>query len=166
MVQMTYRAAVAQALSEEMERDPNVILLGEDVGRFGGAMAATKGLYDRFGAARVIDTPISEAAIIGTALGASITGLRPVAEIMFMDFTTCCMDQIANQVAKTRYMSGGQVAAPLVIRTQGGAGKSYALSTPRISRPGSPRSRAASSFRRHRPTRRACSRAPSVATTP
>jgi len=125
VVQMTYRAAVAQAISEEMERDPTVILLGEDVGRFGGAMAATKGLYDRFGPARVIDTPISEAAIIGTALGASITGLRPIAEIMFVDFTTCCMDQIANQVAKSRYMSGGQVAAPLVIRTQGGAGKSY-----------------------------------------
>lgn len=126
MVQVTYRAAVAQALSEEMERDPNVILLGEDVGRFGGAMAATKGLYDRFGPTRVIDTPISEAAIIGTALGASITGLRPVAEIMFIDFTAIAMDQIANQVAKARYMSGGQVAAPLVIRTQGGAGKSYA----------------------------------------
>ncbi len=126
MVQMTYRAAIAQALSEEMERDTNVILLGEDVGRFGGAMAATKGLYDRFGPTRVIDTPISEAAIIGTALGASITGLRPVAEIMFIDFTAIAMDQIANQVAKARYMSGGQVAAPLVIRTQGGAGKSYA----------------------------------------
>ncbi|MHB9071371.1 MAG: alpha-ketoacid dehydrogenase subunit beta [Sedimentisphaerales bacterium] len=126
MAEMTYRNAVAQAITEEMERDPNVILMGEDVGRFGGAMAATKGIYEKFGAKRVIDTPISEAAIIGAALGAALTGLRPIAEIMFVDFMTCCMDQIANQVAKVRYMLGGQVNVPLVIRTQGGAGKSYA----------------------------------------
>jgi acetoin:2,6-dichlorophenolindophenol oxidoreductase subunit beta len=126
MAEMTYRNAVAQAIIEEMQRDPHVILMGEDVGSFGGAMAATKGVYEKFGPKRVIDTPISEAAIIGAALGAALTGLRPIAEIMFVDFTTCCMDQIANQVAKVRYMLGGQVSVPLVIRTQGGAGKSYA----------------------------------------
>jgi pyruvate/2-oxoglutarate/acetoin dehydrogenase E1 component len=126
MAIMAYRAAIAQAMIEEMERDSSVILLGEDVGSFGGAMAASKGLWDKFGANRVIDTPISEAAIIGSALGAAITGLRPIAEIMFVDFTTCCMDQIVNQVAKVRFMLGGQVKVPLVIRTQGGAGKNYA----------------------------------------
>ncbi|HIJ64838.1 MAG TPA: alpha-ketoacid dehydrogenase subunit beta [Candidatus Hydrogenedentes bacterium] len=126
MAQLTYREAIAQAIIEEMARDPRVILLGEDVGKFGGAMAATKGVYDAFGQERVIDTPISEAAIIGAGLGAALTGMRPVVEIMFIDFTACCMDQIANQVAKARYMLGGQVTVPLVIRTQGGAGKSYA----------------------------------------
>jgi pyruvate/2-oxoglutarate/acetoin dehydrogenase E1 component len=126
MAEITYREAIAQALIEEMERDANVVLIGEDVGKFGGAMAATKGVFERFGAKRVIDTPISETAIIGAGLGAAITGLRPVVEIMFIDFTTCCMDQIVNQVAKVRFMLGGQVKVPLVIRTQGGAGKSYA----------------------------------------
>ncbi len=125
-VEMTYRQAIAQAMIEEMELDPMVLLLGEDVGCFGGAMAASKGVFDKFGARRVIDTPISEAAIIGTGLGAAITGLRPIVEIMFIDFTGVCMDQIANQVAKVRFMLGGQVSVPLVIRTQGGAGKSYA----------------------------------------
>ena len=126
MSQMAYRDAIALAIREEMDRDPDVLLLGEDVGKFGGAMAATRGLWDKFGDDRVIDTPISEMAIIGAALGAAISGLRPIAEIMFIDFTTCCMDQIVNQVAKVRYMLGGQVKVPLVIRTQGGAGKSYA----------------------------------------
>jgi pyruvate/2-oxoglutarate/acetoin dehydrogenase E1 component len=126
MAEITYREAIAQAIIEEMELDENVVLIGEDVGKFGGAMAATKGVFERFGARRVIDTPISETAIIGTGLGAAITGLRPIVEIMFIDFTTCCMDQIVNQVAKVRYMLGGQVKVPLVIRTQGGAGKSYA----------------------------------------
>ncbi len=125
-VEMTYRQAVAQAMLEEMELDPNVFLLGEDVGAFGGAMAASKGVFEKFGARRVIDTPISEEAIIGAGLGAAITGLRPIVEIMFVDFTGICMDQIANQVAKVRFMLGGQVEVPLVIRTQGGAGKSYA----------------------------------------
>ena len=124
--EMTYRQAIALAMMEEMERDPTVLLLGEDVGCFGGAMAASKGVFDKFGGKRVIDTPISEAAIIGAGLGAAITGLRPIVEIMFIDFTGVCMDQIANQVAKVRYMLGGQVSVPLVIRTQGGAGKSYA----------------------------------------
>jgi len=123
---MTYRQAVNLALAEEMDRDDKVFILGEDVGAFGGAMAVTKGLYERFGPERVLDTPISEAAIIGAALGAALTGYRPVAEIMFIDFTAVCMDQIVNQVAKVRYMLGGQVKVPLVIRTQGGGGKSYA----------------------------------------
>ena len=126
MTKITYRQAINQAITEEMQRDPMVIMLGEDIGKFGGAMAVTKGIYEEFGPERVIDTPISESAIIGAALGAALTGLRPIAEIMFVDFATCCMDQIANQVAKVRYMLGGQVQVPLVIRTQGGAGKSYA----------------------------------------
>jgi pyruvate/2-oxoglutarate/acetoin dehydrogenase E1 component len=109
-----------------MRRDKSVVLIGEDVGRFGGAMGASKGLFQEFGANRVIDTPISEAAIIGSALGMALTGQRPIAEVMFVDFTGVCMDQIVNQVAKVRYMLGGQVRVPLVIRTQGGAGKGYA----------------------------------------
>ncbi len=125
-MKMTYREAVRLALREEMKRDDRVFIIGEDVGRFGGAMAVTKGLFDEFGARRVVDTPISESAIIGSALGAALTGLVPVAELMFIDFTGVCMDQIVNQVAKTRYMLGGQVQVPLVIRTQGGAGKGYA----------------------------------------
>ena len=123
---ITYREAVNEALREEMERDDRILLFGEDVGLFGGAMAVTKGLYNKFGEKRVIDMPISESAIIGSALGCALTGLRPIAEIMFIDFTCVCMDQIVNQVAKVRYMLGGQVKIPLVIRTQGGAGKSYA----------------------------------------
>ncbi len=123
---ITYREAINEALREEMERDDRVLLIGEDVGIFGGAMAVTKGLHDRFGPKRVIDMPISESAIIGSALGCAMTGLRPIAEIMFIDFVGVCMDQIFNQVAKVRYMLGGQVKIPLVIRTQGGAGKSYA----------------------------------------
>jgi acetoin:2,6-dichlorophenolindophenol oxidoreductase subunit beta len=125
-MKMTYRDAVRLALREEMKRDGRVFIIGEDVGKFGGAMAVTKGLFDEFGAGRVVDTPISESAIIGAALGAALTGLVPIAELMFIDFTGVCMDQIVNQVAKTRYMLGGQVEVPLVIRTQGGAGKGYA----------------------------------------
>ncbi len=123
---MTYREAINAALAEELARDERVFLLGEDVGVFGGAMAVTKGLHERFGERRVQDMPISESAIVGGALGAALTGLRPVAEIMFIDFVGVCMDQIVNQVAKVRYMLGGQVQVPLVIRTQGGGGKSYA----------------------------------------
>lgn len=123
---VTYREAINEALREEMERDDKVFLLGEDVGAFGGAFAVTKGLYEKFGSKRIMDMPISESVIIGSALGCALTGLRPVAEIMFIDFTCVCMDQIVNQVAKIRYMLGGQVKVPLVIRTQGGAGKSYA----------------------------------------
>ena len=126
MSRMTYRDALRLALKEEMKRDERVFVIGEDVGKFGGAMAVTRGLFDEFSARRMVDTPISESAIIGAALGAALTGLIPVAEIMFIDFTGVCMDQICNQVAKVRYMLGGQVQVPLVIRTQGGAGKGYA----------------------------------------
>ena len=126
MSRMTYREAIRLALREELARDERVFVIGEDVGKFGGAMAVTKGLFDEFGGKRLVDTPISESAIVGAALGAALTGLVPVAEIMFIDFTGVCMDQIVNQVAKVRYMLGGQVEVPLVIRTQGGAGKGYA----------------------------------------
>lgn len=126
MRELSFRDAVNEALREEMERDERVFLLGEDIGAFGGALKATRGLYEHFGARRVMDTPISESVIIGGALGAAMTGLRPVAEIMFFDFVAVCMDQIVNQVAKARYMLGGQVTVPLVIRTAFGADVSWA----------------------------------------
>ena len=118
MRQLSFRDAINEALREEMASDERVFLLGEDVGAFGGAMKVSRGLYEQFGAKRVMDTPISENAIIGGALGAALTGLRPIAEIMFFDFTAVCVDQITNQVAKVRYMLGGQVTVPLVIRTR------------------------------------------------
>ncbi len=121
-----YRHAVIEALMEEMERDYRVVLYGEDVAEYGGAFQATVGLYDVFGRHRVFNTPISEAAIIGTALGASMTGLRPVAEIMYIDFILMAGDQLGNQVAKTKYMFGGKARIPLVIRTTIGGGKGYA----------------------------------------
>jgi pyruvate/2-oxoglutarate/acetoin dehydrogenase E1 component len=124
--EITYREALNEAIAEEMAKDNNIIFLGEDIGLFGGAMAVSKGLYSKFGPERVIDTPISESVIIGAALGCALTGLRPIAEIMFIDFIGTCMDQVFNQVAKTRFMSGGNAKVPLVIRSQGGAGKSYA----------------------------------------
>ena len=124
---MTYRDALREALREEMRRDPSVFLLGEDIGRYwGGAFKVTDGLTEEFGDERVRDTPISESAIIGTAVGAAITGMRPVAEIMFGDLTGLAMDQIANQAAKIRYMFGGQAECPLVIRTPFGAGVNIA----------------------------------------
>lgn len=126
MREITYREAVIEALAEELERDERVFLIGEDIGLYGGTNKATLGLYERFGPERVRDTPISESAIIGCAVGAAITGYRPVAEIMFIDFVGVCMDQIANQAAKLCYMSGGQAKLPLVIRTPGGAGRSSA----------------------------------------
>ena len=126
MKEVTYKEAINEALMEEMVRDDKVFLLGEDVGSFGGAIGVTKGLHEKFGSKRVIDTPISESIIIGSALGAALTGLRPIAEIMFIDFTGTCMDQILNQVAKARFMLGGAVTVPIVIRTQEGAGKGYA----------------------------------------
>ncbi len=126
MGQMTFREAIISALDEELGREPAVFMMGEDIGCFGGAMACSTGLQDKYGSGRLIDMPISESAMIGSALGAAMTGLRPIAEIMFVDFTAVCMDQIVNQVAKVTYMLGGQVKVPLVIRTQGGAGKSYA----------------------------------------
>lgn len=127
MRKMTYRDALREALREEMRRDPSVFLLGEDIGRYwGGAFKVTEGLAEEFGDERVRDTPISESAIIGTAVGAAITGMRPVAEIMFGDLTALAMDQIANQAAKIRYMFGGQATCPLVVRTPFGAGVSIA----------------------------------------
>ena len=126
MTQTTYRDALRQALMDAMDGDEAVILMGEEVGLYGGAYGVTKGLLDRFGANRVIDTPISEPAIVGAAIGAAMTGLRPVAEIMYVDFAGMVMDQLANQAAKSRYMFGGQIGVPMVLRTQGGTGRSAA----------------------------------------
>ncbi|HDN05604.1 alpha-ketoacid dehydrogenase subunit beta [Candidatus Bathyarchaeota archaeon] len=127
MRKITYREALREALREEMRRDPTVFLLGEDIGRYwGGAFKVTEGLAEEFGDERVRDTPISESAIIGAAVGAAITGMRPVAEIMFGDLTALAVDQIANQAAKIRYMFGGQAKVPLVIRTPFGAGVNIA----------------------------------------
>jgi pyruvate/2-oxoglutarate/acetoin dehydrogenase E1 component len=122
MREIKYREAISEALREEMIRDKTVFVMGEDVGQFGGVFQATATLYKDFGASRVLDTPISEAAIVGAALGSALAGLRPVAEIMFVDFTSIAMDQIANQCAKFHFMTGGQAIIPLVIRTQGGVG--------------------------------------------
>jgi pyruvate dehydrogenase E1 component beta subunit len=122
VAELTYRQAVARGIAQEMERDPSVVMLGEDIGAAGGVFKTTEGLLATFGADRVRDTPISEQAIIGAAMGAAMTGLRPVAELMFSDFFGVAWDMIANQVAKTRYMTDGQVALPLVIRTANGGG--------------------------------------------
>ncbi len=122
MAQLTYREAVARAITQEMERDPNVVFLGEDVGGAGGVFKATVGLLERFGPERVRDTPISEQAILGAAMGAAMTGLRPIAEIMFADFFAVCWDLVANQIAKSSYMTAGQVSFPLVIRSGNGGG--------------------------------------------
>jgi 2-oxoisovalerate dehydrogenase E1 component len=124
--QIPYWQALNEALGEEMERDPRVFIMGEDVGKYGGAYGVTRGLAERFGAQRVRDTPISEATIGGAAVGAAMAGLRPVAEIMYVDFTPLAMDQIANQGAKNRYMFGGKTIVPMVIRTQGGTGRCIA----------------------------------------
>lgn len=120
----TYRDALRLALREAMAADDRVIVMGEEVGRYGGAYGVTKDLINEFGPERVIDTPISEAAIVGTAVGAAMTGLRPVAELMYVDFIGMTMDQLANQAAKIRYMFGGQIGVPMVLRTQGGTGRS------------------------------------------
>lgn len=125
-IQSTYREAIRQALLDAMHADPSVILIGEEVGLYGGAYGVTKGLIDIFGANRVIDAPISEPAIVGAAVGAAMTGLRPVAELMYVDFIGMTMDQLANQAAKSRYMFGGQIGVPMVLRTQGGTGRSAA----------------------------------------
>jgi pyruvate/2-oxoglutarate/acetoin dehydrogenase E1 component len=125
MAQLTYREAVARGIAQEMERDPNVVLLGEDVGAAGGVFKATVGLFERFGPKRVVDTPISEQAILGATMGAAMTGLRPVAEVMFSDFFAVCWDIVANQVAKSRYMTDGQVSIPLVIRSANGGGARF-----------------------------------------
>ncbi len=123
---LTYRQAVAEALAEEMRRDPEVFLMGEDVGRHGGAFAATKGLFAEFGGERVRDTPISESVIVGAGVGAALMGMRPVVEIMYMDFISMAMDSIVNQAAKVKYMFGGHAVVPLTIRTAFGAGRGNA----------------------------------------
>jgi pyruvate dehydrogenase E1 component beta subunit len=120
------REAISQALWEEMERDPGVFILGEEVGVWGGSYAVTKGFYDHFGAERVKDTPIAEAAIIGAAIGAALTGLRPVAEIMTINFAFSAFDHIVNQAAKLHYMFAGQMTVPMVIRTVSGGGRQLA----------------------------------------
>ncbi|MEV6867815.1 alpha-ketoacid dehydrogenase subunit beta [Streptosporangium subroseum] len=122
MTLMTYRDAVARGIAQELERDDSVVFLGEDIGAAGGVFKATGGLLERFGPLRVADTPISEQAILGAAMGAAMTGLRPIAEIMFSDFLAVCWDLIANEIAKTRYMTNGQISLPLVIRTGNGGG--------------------------------------------
>lgn len=122
MAKIKYMAAIGQALDEEMARDDSVFVIGEDVGKWGGVWGTSKGLYQKYGPMRAVDTPISESAIIGTAVGAAITGLRPIAEIMYIDFIACAMDQVVNQAAKLRLMSGNKINVPLVIRCPEGCG--------------------------------------------
>ena len=122
MRELTYAEAIREALRQEMARDDSVFILGEDVGTYGGAFGVSYGLIDEFGEERVRDTPISEAGIMGAATGAALVGMRPVAEIMFMDFTTIAMDQLVNQAAKLRFMFGGKAKVPLVLRTPAGSG--------------------------------------------
>ena len=122
MREITYAQAINEAMSQEMRRDDKVFFLGEDIGIYGGAFGVSAGMFAEFGGDRVRDTPISEAAIIGAAVGAACTGMRPIAELMFSDFSAVAMDQIVNQAAKMRYQFGGQAKVPLVIRTPGGSG--------------------------------------------
>ncbi len=126
MREITFREAIGEAYREEMKRDKSVVTFGEDLAEYGGAFAVTQGLLDEFGSDRVRTTPISEAAIVGTAVGSAMVGLRPVAEIMFDDFIFCAGDQVVNQLAKLRYMSAGQLKIPVVIRMAMGAGLSQA----------------------------------------
>ena len=125
MAQLTCREAVAAAIAQEMRRDPSVVFLGEDIGAAGGVFKTTVGLFEEFGPDRVRDTPISEQAIIGAAMGAAMTGLRPIAELMFSDFFAVCWDLVANEIAKSRYMTNGQVSFPLVIRSANGGGARF-----------------------------------------
>ena len=125
MRELTYADALREALREEMLRDPNVILLGEEIGVFNGVYKVTRGLLDEFGPERVRDTPISEAAIAGAAVGLALGGMKPVAEIMYMDFLPICMDQLSTQAAKMRFMSGGQLHVPMVLRTQYSLGRQH-----------------------------------------
>ncbi len=125
MAELTYREAVAAGIAQEMARDERVVMLGEDIAGAGGVFKTTVGLLERFGPRRVRDTPISEQAIVGAAMGAAMTGLLPIAEIMFSDFFAVCWDMIANEIAKARYMTAGQMALPLVIRTANGAGSRF-----------------------------------------
>ncbi len=123
---ITYRQAVAEAMAEEMARDERVFLMGEDVGKHGGAFAASKGLFDEFGPGRVRDTPISESIIVGAGVGAALTGMRPIVEIMYIDFIGMALDAVVNQAAKVKYMFGGHARVPLTIRTAFGAGRGNA----------------------------------------
>ena len=125
MAELTYRDAVAAGIAQEMERDNSVVCLGEDIAAAGGVFKATVGLLEKFGPLRVRDTPIAEQAILGAAMGAAMTGLKPVAEIMFSDFLAVCWDIVANEIAKTRYMTNGQISLPLVIRTGNGGGSRF-----------------------------------------
>ncbi|MEU6468258.1 alpha-ketoacid dehydrogenase subunit beta [Streptomyces massasporeus] len=122
---ITYRDAVAEGVAREMRRDASVVCLGEDIAAAGGVFKTTTGLLEEFGPERVWDTPISEQAIVGAAMGAAMTGMRPVAEIMFSDFLACCWDYLANEIPKVRYMTGGQVTVPLVVRTANGGGLGF-----------------------------------------
>lgn len=122
---ITYREAVAEGIAREMRRDPSVVCIGEDIGAAGGVFKTAQGLFDEFGPSRVWDTPISEQAIVGAAMGAAMTGVRPVAEIMFSDFLACCWDFVANEMPKVRYMTGGQVKVPMVVRTANGGGLGF-----------------------------------------
>jgi pyruvate/2-oxoglutarate/acetoin dehydrogenase E1 component len=122
MAELTYRDAVSRGIAQEMARDERVVLVGEDVAGAGGVFKTTAGLLEQFGPKRVIDTPIAEQAILGAAMGAAMTGLRPIAEIMFSDFFAVCWDLVVNQMAKTRYMTNGQISLPLVVKTGNGGG--------------------------------------------
>jgi len=122
MAVITYREAVRAAMSEEMRRSDTVFIMGEDIADMGGSQGVTQGMLKEFGPERVRNTPISEEAVVGAAIGSAMTGMRPIVEIMYLDFMAMAMDQVFNQAAKWRYMTGGQVTLPLTIRTQGGAG--------------------------------------------
>jgi pyruvate dehydrogenase E1 component beta subunit len=122
MAELTYREAVRDAMSEAMRRDEDVFIMGEDIAEMGGSMGVTQGMLDEFGPDRVRNTPISEMAIVGAGIGAAVAGMRPIVEVMYQDFMTLAMEQLVQQAAKHRYMSGGQIKVPLTIRTQGGAG--------------------------------------------
>jgi pyruvate/2-oxoglutarate/acetoin dehydrogenase E1 component len=126
MRELTYAQAINEALSYNLKTDERVFLMGEDIGKYGGIFQVTAGLLDKFGPERIIDTPISESAFVGAAVGAAMTGMRPVVEIMFIDFTTCAMDMIVNQMAKIHYMFGGRGRVPMVLRTNIGAGRGAA----------------------------------------
>src|SRR5438477_11187894 len=125
--EVTYLDAIREALAEEMRRDPTVFVLGEDVGAYGGAFGVTQGLYEEFGEMRVVDTPISESAIVGISIGAALRGYRPVAEMQFADFISCAFDQIVNQAATLRYRYGGRASVPIVVRAPSGGAVSGGL---------------------------------------
>jgi len=166
MSEMTYRDALNLALKEEMRRDPSVFVLGEDVALYEGSFKVTRGLLAEFGEERVKDTPISENAIIGVSVGAAMGGLRPVAELMTVNFALLAMDQIINHMAKVRFMFGGQTFLPMTIRMPGGGGASWLPSIPRVLKPISCTVPVCtSSIRPHRQMPRGCSKVPYATTT-